>query len=104
MGLLAAAALMLYYLLDWPQTRRRRPELLAVRWYQYLLHNHRSTVLKALLLLKGNPRIIVIKTSPGICPTKPGSRFPVSSSKANETQAFSCGHSRTASALIRCTA
>ena len=36
------------------------PELVTARWYQYLLHNHRSTVLKALLLLKGNRRIIVI--------------------------------------------
>ncbi len=36
------------------------PELVTTRWYQYLLHNHRSTVLKALLLLKGNRRIVVI--------------------------------------------
>lgn len=36
------------------------PELVARRWYHYLLHNHRSTVLKALLLLKGNRRIVVI--------------------------------------------
>ena len=36
------------------------PELVTARWYQYLLHNHRSTVLKALLLLKGNRRIVVI--------------------------------------------
>ncbi len=36
------------------------PELVAVRWYQYLLHNHRSTVLKALLLLQGNRRIVVL--------------------------------------------
>ena len=36
------------------------PELVTTRWYQYLLHNHRSTVLKALLLLKGNHRIVVI--------------------------------------------
>lgn len=36
------------------------PELVASRWYQYLLHNHRSTVLKALLLLKGNRRIVMI--------------------------------------------
>ena len=36
------------------------PELVTTHWYQYLLHNHRSTVLKALLLLKGNRRIVVI--------------------------------------------
>ncbi len=36
------------------------PELVASRWYQYLLHNHRSTVLKALLLMQGNRRIVVI--------------------------------------------
>ena len=36
------------------------PELVTTRWYQYLLHNHRSTVLKALVLLKGNRRIVVI--------------------------------------------
>jgi amino acid transporter len=36
------------------------PELVTRRWYQYLLHNHRSTVLKAMLLLQGNRRIIVI--------------------------------------------
>jgi amino acid transporter len=36
------------------------PELVAVHWWQYLLHNHRSTVLKALLLMQGNRRIVVI--------------------------------------------
>ena len=36
------------------------PELVTRRWYQYLLHNHRSTVLKALLLIQGNRRIVVI--------------------------------------------
>ena len=36
------------------------PELVADRWWEYLLHNHRSTVLKALLLLQGNRRIVVI--------------------------------------------
>lgn len=36
------------------------PELVANHWYQYLLHNHRSTVLKALLLIQGNRRIVVI--------------------------------------------
>lgn len=36
------------------------PELVARRWYQYLLHNHRSTALKAMLLVQGNRRIVVI--------------------------------------------
>ena len=36
------------------------PELVAVRWYQYLLHNHRSTALKAMLLLQGTRRIVVV--------------------------------------------
>ena len=36
------------------------PELVAVKWYQYLLHNHRSTVLKAMLLMQGNRRIVVV--------------------------------------------
>jgi hypothetical protein len=36
------------------------PELVENRWYYNLLHNNRSTVLKALLLFKGNQRVIVI--------------------------------------------
>jgi hypothetical protein len=36
------------------------PELVEERWYYYLLHNQRAAWLKALLLLKGNQRIIVI--------------------------------------------
>ena len=36
------------------------PELVQRRWYHHLLHNKRASVLKALLLLKGNQRIIVI--------------------------------------------
>lgn len=36
------------------------PELVQRRWYHFLLHNKRASVLKALLLLKGNQRIIVI--------------------------------------------
>ena len=36
------------------------PELVANHWYLYLLHNHRSTVLKALLLLQGKRRVVVI--------------------------------------------
>jgi hypothetical protein len=36
------------------------PELVVQRWYHYLLHNQRAALLKGLLLLKGNQRIIVI--------------------------------------------
>ena len=36
------------------------PELVEQRWYHYFLHNQRASWLKALLLLKGNQRIIVI--------------------------------------------
>jgi amino acid transporter len=36
------------------------PELVQRRWYHHLLHNKRAAVLKGLLLVKGNQRIIVI--------------------------------------------
>jgi amino acid transporter len=36
------------------------PELVESRWYHYLLHNQRASFLKALLLVKGNRRIVVI--------------------------------------------
>lgn len=36
------------------------PEFVVVHWYQNLLHNHRSTALKAELLVKGNRRIVVV--------------------------------------------
>lgn len=36
------------------------PEFVQRRWYQYPLHNQRSTWLKAALLLKGNRKIVVI--------------------------------------------
>src|SRR5712692_4780587 len=36
------------------------PELVERHWYHHLLHNKRASVLKALLLLKGNQRIVVI--------------------------------------------
>jgi hypothetical protein len=36
------------------------PELVQRRWYHFLLHNKRAAVLKTLLLLKGNQRIVVI--------------------------------------------
>ena len=36
------------------------PELVEQRWYNYFLHTQRSTMLKTLLLLKGNDRISVL--------------------------------------------
>ncbi len=36
------------------------PELVVKRWWQTPLHNQRAQMLKLLLLLRGNPRIIVI--------------------------------------------
>jgi amino acid transporter len=36
------------------------PELVEKHWYHYPLHNKRASMLKALLLLKGNRRIVVI--------------------------------------------
>ena len=36
------------------------PELVASHWYEYLLHNHRSTALKGLLLLQGTRGVVVI--------------------------------------------
>jgi hypothetical protein len=54
------------YVLDLEKSRPERqiavltPELVERRWYLNLLHNHRSSVLKALLLFQGNKRITVI--------------------------------------------
>jgi hypothetical protein len=36
------------------------PEMVERRFHQHFFHNKRASVLKALLLLKGNQRIIVI--------------------------------------------
>ena len=36
------------------------PELVERRWYHNLLHNHRSAVMKVLLLFQGSQRITVI--------------------------------------------
>ncbi len=36
------------------------PELVVKHWWQNFLHNQRAQVLKVLLLLRGNQRIIVI--------------------------------------------
>jgi len=56
----------LNYVLEFEKNNPRRqvavltPELVERRWYLNLLHNHRSTVLKALLLFQGDQRITVI--------------------------------------------
>ena len=36
------------------------PELVGGRWYDYFLHNQRSTALKAALLLRGDQRVVVV--------------------------------------------
>ena len=36
------------------------PELAGGRWYHYLLHNQRSTALKAALLVRGNSHIVMV--------------------------------------------
>lgn len=36
------------------------PELVESRWYHYLLHNQRASLLKAMLLVRGNERVVVI--------------------------------------------
>jgi amino acid transporter len=36
------------------------PELVESRWYHYMLHNPRAALLKALLMMKGNGRIVIV--------------------------------------------
>ncbi len=36
------------------------PELVATRWYHYLLHNHTASIIKAYLLFSGLRRVIVV--------------------------------------------
>ncbi|HEX5971665.1 MAG TPA: APC family permease [Gemmatimonadaceae bacterium] len=36
------------------------PELVEHRWYHFLLHSHRATLLKGLLLLRGGPQVVII--------------------------------------------
>ncbi|HET9984652.1 MAG TPA: APC family permease [Longimicrobiales bacterium] len=38
------------------------PEFVERRWYHYLVHSHRATLLKHLLLLHGGPQIIIVNT------------------------------------------
>jgi amino acid transporter len=54
------------YILDLEQRHPERqiavlvPELVERRWFYYLLHNQRSNILKLLLYLRGDKRIVVI--------------------------------------------
>jgi amino acid transporter len=36
------------------------PELVETHWYHFFLQNQRAEILKAILLLKGNPRIVIV--------------------------------------------
>ena len=36
------------------------PELAGGRWYEYILHNQRSTALKAAILLRGGPNLVLV--------------------------------------------
>ena len=36
------------------------PELVEMHWYHFFLQNQRAEILKAILLLKGNPRIVIV--------------------------------------------
>jgi amino acid transporter len=38
------------------------PELVEARWYHYLLHNHTASVIKALLLFRGGPQVLIVNT------------------------------------------
>lgn len=38
------------------------PDLVVTRWYYAFLHNHRGTILRALLRLRGGPQIVVVNT------------------------------------------
>lgn len=38
------------------------PEMVERRWYHFLLHSHRATILKGMLLLRGGPQVVIINT------------------------------------------
>jgi hypothetical protein len=38
------------------------PQLIERRWYHYLLHSHRASLMKAILLLRGGPRVVIVNT------------------------------------------
>ena len=38
------------------------PDLVVTRWYHAILHNHRGAILRALLRLRGGPRVVVVNT------------------------------------------
>jgi len=39
------------------------PELVERRWYHALLHSHTSTLLKALLVQRGGPQVLVVSAT-----------------------------------------
>ena len=43
------------------------PELVATRWYHYLLHNQTAAVIKAYLLFSGFRRVVVINVPWYLC-------------------------------------
>ena len=45
------------------------PELVATKWYHYILHNQTAAVIKAYLLFSGLRRVIVVNVL-GTCPTE----------------------------------
>lgn len=38
------------------------PELVEPRWYHYMLHNHTASVIKALLVFRGGPQVVIVST------------------------------------------
>jgi hypothetical protein len=43
------------------------PELVATRWYHYLLHNQTAALIKAYLLFSGFRRVVVINVPWYLC-------------------------------------
>ena len=60
------------------------PELVEMRWWAWLLHNHRATALKANLLLLRDPRIVVINVPWYV---QHGDQVQTSSANAHKTSA-----------------
>jgi amino acid transporter len=48
------------------------PELVEPRWWEYLLHNNVASVLKAMLLVEGGDRVVVISSPWYLCDGGPG--------------------------------
>jgi amino acid transporter len=38
------------------------PQLVEHRWYHYILHSHRASLMKAVMLMRGGPRVVVVNT------------------------------------------